>query len=67
MPSMQELRQARGWSQQQLADRAGVTQASVSRWEQERRAPTALQLRKLARAFGVSSDDITLPGDEAPR
>ena len=51
---LRELRDARGWSQTELAERAGVTRATVSRIEGAKVASLDLQVfEKLARALDV--------------
>ena len=54
------LRVVRGWSQQTLAIRAGVSQFSVSRIERRTRIPTAQRKAMLADALGVEPSDIFL-------
>lgn len=61
MLSIQELRATRGWSQEDLADELGVTQATISNWERGRSQPTIMQFGALAIRFGVSIGSITLP------
>jgi transcriptional regulator with XRE-family HTH domain len=57
---IEELRRLRGWSQVQLADKAGVVRATVSRYEHARRGRLELPtLRKIAEAFGVGVDHLT--------
>lgn len=58
MKTIQELREAAGLTQAQLAARIGVTVGSVSAWERRLNEPRASQLRALAHLFGVSMDDI---------
>ena len=58
MKTIRELREARGWTQLQLAYKLGVTPATVSNWERGVFEPKAGQLRALARAFGVSMDEV---------
>jgi transcriptional regulator with XRE-family HTH domain len=60
MKTIRELREAHGMTQLELAVRIGVTPASVYNWESGRYQPRIKQLRDLAQAFGVSSDDIEL-------
>jgi transcriptional regulator with XRE-family HTH domain len=36
------IRQKLGWTQQQLADQLGVTQATVNRWEKAKKMPSPL-------------------------
>lgn len=60
MKSIRELRQERGWSQNDLATRLQVHPQAVYLWESGRRIPHVLTLRKLGQLFGLSSDEITL-------
>ena len=66
MQTIRELRVARDWTQLELANRLGVTPATVYNWERGKYEPTASMFRRIARTFGVSMDDIALEGDEAP-
>ncbi|WP_264775681.1 helix-turn-helix domain-containing protein [Deinococcus aetherius] len=50
-------REARGWSQADLAERSGVSKATVSKIERGEMSPTAVLLVRLASAF-----DLTLAG-----
>lgn len=50
-------RELRGWSQAELAERAGVSKAAISKIEREEMSPTAVMLVRLAGAF-----DLTLAG-----
>ena len=50
-------RDARGWSLAELAERAGVSKATISKIEREEVSPTAVILVRLAGAF-----DLTLAG-----
>lgn len=58
MQTIRELREARGWTQLELGNKLGVTPVTVYNWERGQHMPTALQLRALAGAFGVSMDVI---------
>ena len=42
----------KGWSQQKLADEAGVTRWLITRMEGGHHSPTAKTLEKLIKAFG---------------
>ena len=50
------LRKENGMSQEELADRLGVSRQAVSRWEQGSTYPDIPNLRKLMKVFGVSAD-----------
>lgn len=45
-------------TQQEVADRLGVTKGTVSAWEKGRGLPDALRLRQLAKLYGVSADSL---------
>ncbi len=56
---LRQLRAARGWSQRELARRAGLSQPVVSGIESGiAKAPQALTLTKLAQALGVRIDEL---------
>lgn len=50
---VQRLREAQGWSQQRLAELAGVGQSHISDIEGNRKMPSVKVLQKLADVFGV--------------
>jgi len=65
MKTIQELREGRGESRQQLADAVGVTFRDVAEWEMGTAEPTVSGLRRLTEHFGVRDDQIDLrPGHE---
>ena len=53
---LQELRKARKLTQQQLAEKMGVTRATVSNYEVGRRAPHLSELKRFAEFYGVGLD-----------
>lgn len=53
-------REARGWSQDQLAAAAGMTQAQVALIEAGQANPTLRSLVKLAHAFGCTVSGLAL-------
>lgn len=53
---LKELRLEKGIGQNKLARELGLSNASISYWENEKQEPTASDLYKLASYFGVSSD-----------
>ena len=48
------LREERGWTQRELAERAGMPQSAVARYEKAGRTPSVTTLWRLARALNVS-------------
>jgi len=50
------LRKARGWSQEELAEHVGVTRQAVSRWESDSAKPDADKIIAVCDLFGVSAD-----------
>jgi putative transcriptional regulator len=66
MKTIRELREDRGWTQLQLANKLGVTPVTVYNWERGRYEPAASMFRRIAREFAVSMDDIRLVGEESP-
>ena len=49
-----ELRHSRGWSQEQLGERLGVTRQTVSKWELGSTTPELEKLAMMSDIFGVS-------------
>ena len=53
---LQQLRKGRKLTQQELADKMGVTRATVSNYEVGRRAPHLSELKRFAEFYGVGLD-----------
>ena len=53
-----EARQQRGWSQQDVGERIGTTQNTVSRWERGIITPTPYFREKLSALFGKSAEEL---------
>ena len=51
-----KLRKARQWSQEELAERIGVTRQAVSRWESGGAKPDADKIVAMCDLFGISAD-----------
>jgi putative transcriptional regulator len=61
---VKELRVAREWTQEQLADAVGVSRQSINSIERERYVPSLPLALTFARVFGCSTDEIfTLSGE----
>lgn len=62
------LRQQRGWTQPQLADKLSVSKQTISNWETGLKVPRMGSLQKLADLFGVKIGEITNASiDNTPR
>ena len=60
---IKELRIARGWTQEQLADAVGVSRQSINSIERNRYVPSLPLALTFARVFVCSTDEIfTLDG-----
>jgi putative transcriptional regulator len=55
---VKELRAARGWTQQELADAVGVSRQSINSIERERYVPSLPLALTFAKVFGISTDEI---------
>jgi putative transcriptional regulator len=55
---VRELRLARGWTQQELADAVGVSRQSINSIECDRYVPSLPLALSFARVFQCSTDEI---------
>ena len=53
-----QLRQDRGWTQEELAQYLGVNPSAVSSWECGVRVPSEMYRQRLAWVFGISVAEI---------
>lgn len=51
-----EERKRNGWSQEELAEKLGVSRQSVSKWESAQSIPDLNRIIKMAELFGVTTD-----------
>ena len=65
-----DLRKKNGWSQEELAEKLGVSRQSISKWEGAQSGPDMNRILAMSRLFGVSTDyllkDELEPEDAAP-
>jgi putative transcriptional regulator len=62
---VKELRVARAWTQEQLADAVGVSRQSINSIERDRYVPSLPLALTFAQVFGCSTDEIfTLNGEK---
>ena len=61
-----ENRKKNGWSQEELADRLGVSRQSVSKWEGAQAVPDMKKIVQRSEVFGVSTDYLLRDDIETP-
>ncbi len=71
-----DLRKKNGWSQEELAEKMGVSRQAVSKWEGAQTVPDLEKILQLSRLFGVTTDyllkdeieteEYSLDADRAP-
>ena len=52
------LRQARGWTEYQLAEHSGLPQSTISSWYRKQMVPTLPSLEKICTAFGITLSQL---------
>jgi transcriptional regulator with XRE-family HTH domain len=60
---LKELRVAKNWNQEDLAQAMGLTQASISQFEKGLRIPTPANINKFAEVLGVSRESLAGEND----
>ncbi len=60
-----QLRKQAGWSQEELADKLGVSRQAISKWESAQSVPDLNRILDMSGLFGVSTD-ILLKDDLGP-
>ena len=53
-----QLRRERGMTQESLAQKLGITNQAVSKWESDQCCPDIMQLPALADTFGITLDEL---------
>jgi repressor LexA len=59
---LKELRKIEGWTQEEVANKIGVSKQTYSHYENENRTPSLKTIRSLANVYGVDLDHVF--GDE---
>src|SRR5437764_1451541 len=62
---LRQEREARGWTLAELAERAGVSRAMISKIERNEASPTAALLGRLSAAFGLTMSQLFARMEEA--
>lgn len=52
-PTLKLLRVNKGFNQDELGEKIGVSQTTISAWEQEKAKPSAKNIYKLAKIYAV--------------
>ena len=55
---LQQLRKEKGMSQEELAERLGVSRQAVSKWESSTSDPSTSNLLALAKLYGISAEEL---------
>lgn len=55
---LMELRRSKGWSQEQLGEKLGVTRQTVSKWELGDTTPEMEKIAALSELFGITTDEL---------
>ena len=59
---LQFLRKEKGFSQEELADRLGVSRQAVSKWESDMSYPETEKIIEISKIFGVTLDSLLIDG-----
>lgn len=59
------LREARHWTEYQLAEHSGLTQSTISSWYRKNMLPSIPSLNKICDAFGITLSQFFLEDDES--
>ncbi len=55
---IKELREEKGWTQQDLADMIPIDRTAISKWELGKRSPDTLGLKKLSELFEITINEL---------
>lgn len=58
-----QLREARGWSEYQLAEESGVPQSTISSWYRKGAVPKISSLEKICDTFGITMSQLFADGE----
>ena len=63
LATITEYREARGWTEYQLAERSGLPQSTISSWYRKNMVPTIPSLEKICAACGIILSQLFAEGD----
>lgn len=55
---LKALRRSAKLKQKDVAEKLDVTKSAVGMWENNKRTPNIIMLKKIAKAFGVTTDEL---------
>ena len=61
---IRQNREARGWTEYQLAERSGLPQSTISSWYKKGMTPSFSSLEKICGAFGLTLSQFFADGQE---
>ena len=61
---IKKQREARGWSEYQLAERSGLPQSTISSWYKKNMTPSFASLEKICDAFGITLSQFFSDGED---
>ena len=64
LSTINAYREERGWTEYQLAERAGLPQSTISSWYRKRLVPSLPSLEKVCAAFGITLSQLFAEGDD---
>jgi transcriptional regulator with XRE-family HTH domain len=59
-----ELRDARNWTEYQLAEKSGMAQSTISSWYRKRMLPTISSLEKICNAFDITLSQFFIESED---
>ena len=63
LATITEYREARGWTEYQLAEHSGLPQSTISSWYRKNMMLTIPSLEKICTAFGITLSQLFAEGD----
>ena len=60
-----ELKERRGWTDYELAERCGLTQSTISAWYRKNYDPTISSLEKVCKAFDMTLSQFFATNDDS--
>ena len=63
LSTISTYREARGWTEYQLAERSGLPQSTISSWYRKNMIPTIPSLEKICSAYGITLSQLFAEGD----